>query len=1083
MVARWSVLRAVVAWVAVGLSAVALPCFAAVDAYEVLLAVPAGQKVAPGATAEYEATIENRGSAQESLLLRATSSTGLSACLSRTRIDLAPQERAQILVSLPVPLGEPPGQDVLTITATSTLHDGIGGQGLIYTTILPPTPDLVGRRLMETLSSRLCFSIDRDELSDDFDSRMTFSASGSVLDGHFSALLDVDDPLGPDPVDVSSYLLLYRRGPTTAAIGSISRSLTDLVTVTCEGGSFDLDDEFCDAGLIVGISDDEARFGGRLALGPDVANAGVTYFETRSPTGRDLIAGATAEAMPLEDWELRLEGAYGELDGLPSLAVLFTTQVDTEGYFLDGEVFSIGTHFPGWVQDVAGIRLSQRLRLTGVSIGLSFSHERDNVDRNPLLATQIEDLADVNVSGTPIGDGPLLSSTAEFGWSRDEDPTVRSEMDLSLSMGVREADGFFPYAFSGEIESELDLVHNTHVRTLTFSEGAGISVDSFYLFLELAHEKRVDVPTDTVLSGATEVSILFRPEGTLHEASVSVREEEDAIELGTSLFVRLLDSVEIVFDGSIGWDRADATPVSFGWGVTFNVDFAVPLPFLVTKGSIEGRVFVDADGDETFGAADRAVAGGTVAAHGTAVSTDDAGFFRFPPLPPGAYALGVGELPPGVAAPEPIQVLVAAGKTTIVEIPLGLTGTVPGDEHEGVAFPEESDAAGRPTADFTVSPASPSVGEAVSFDASPSRDDGEIASYAWDFDGDDVVDATTALASWAFTTPGDVPVRLTVTDDEENEGSVTRTVFVRAATPDGEETTPPAPSVRPPVADFSISPSVGIVNLPIAFDGGSSFDFDGEIVSYGWDFDGDAEDDAVGSAALRVYRAPGTYSVTLRVTDDGGNVDLLTRTVEVVEPVEEPAEVEPASDSPTASFSYVPGAPTSGEAVAFDGTTSTDPGGIIASYEWDFDGDRLVDATGPLVEHAFAVAGTYLVTLTVTSEGGMSDAVSHAVDVAGLPAPPTTSGGETVLPPIADFTYAPEAPLVGEPVQFNGMESFDFDGGIIGYAWDFQSDGVIDATSPIVLHVFPTAGSYRVRLTVTDTGGATDTAERTIVVE
>jgi len=67
------------------------------------------------------------------------------------------------------------------------------------------------------------------------------------------------------------------------------------------------------------------------------------------------------------------------------------------------------------------------------------------------------------------------------------------------------------------------------------------------------------------------------------------------------------------------------------------------------------------------------------------------------------------------------------------------------------------------------------------------------------------------------------------------------------------------------------------------------------------------------------------------------------------------------------------------------------------------------------------------------------------------------------------------------------MSSLDFDGEIVTYAWDFEDDGKIDATEPIVLHAFPSSGNYdvrlTVRLTVTDDDGNGDTVVHTIVID
>jgi len=73
---------------------------------------------------------------------------------------------------------------------------------------------------------------------------------------------------------------------------------------------------------------------------------------------------------------------------------------------------------------------------------------------------------------------------------------------------------------------------------------------------------------------------------------------------------------------------------------------------------------------------------------------------------------------------------------------------------------------------------------------------------------------------------------------------------------------------EPPVADFEMPSNVS-VNQTIVFDASGSFDEDGVIVSYYWDF-GDGEN---GSSMIadHVYKNPGQYNVTLVVTDNNGN--------------------------------------------------------------------------------------------------------------------------------------------------------------------------------------------------------------------
>jgi glucose/arabinose dehydrogenase len=70
-----------------------------------------------------------------------------------------------------------------------------------------------------------------------------------------------------------------------------------------------------------------------------------------------------------------------------------------------------------------------------------------------------------------------------------------------------------------------------------------------------------------------------------------------------------------------------------------------------------------------------------------------------------------------------------------------------------------------------------------------------------------------------------------------------------------------------PVAAFTAMPNPANVSVAVAFNASGSYDPDGTIVSYSWDF-GDL---ATGSGVTTSHRytSPGTYNVTLTVTDNG----------------------------------------------------------------------------------------------------------------------------------------------------------------------------------------------------------------------
>ncbi len=279
-------------------------------------------------------------------------------------------------------------------------------------------------------------------------------------------------------------------------------------------------------------------------------------------------------------------------------------------------------------------------------------------------------------------------------------------------------------------------------------------------------------------------------------------------------------------------------------------------------------------------------------------------------------------------------------------------------------------------------------------------------------------------------------------------GGLTRTINV---------TLEPLVSVNtPPVALFSYSPASPGVGEWIQFDGSASVDPDGTITSYSWNFGNGST--GYGSSAWQRFMTPGIYTVTLIVTDNDGASDSISQTI----------QVGPTNQAPSAAFSFSPTNPAVNGWVQFDGSGSVDLDGSIVSYSWNF-GDG-TSHTGVVAWHRFAAPGTYLVTLTVQDNGGVSDSTSQAIQV-----------GATNLPPTAAFTYSPASPGVAEWVRFDGTGSSDPDGTITGYTWSF-GDGAPPVGGSVVYHQFAAPGSYLVTLTVQDNDAATNSTSRTIVV-
>lgn len=148
------------------------------------------------------------------------------------------------------------------------------------------------------------------------------------------------------------------------------------------------------------------------------------------------------------------------------------------------------------------------------------------------------------------------------------------------------------------------------------------------------------------------------------------------------------------------------------------------------------------------------------------------------------------------------------------------------------------------------------------FDASASSSvAGEIVEYVWQFG--DGSSGSGVTAEHVYAADGQFTVTLTVEDELGATSTAEQNIIVSNATP---------------AAAFSSS----IDGLKAVFDGSSSTDPDGELVSYEWDF-GDGASGA-GESPEHSYSHPGEYEVVLTVTDGGGLTDARTQRISVTDP-------------------------------------------------------------------------------------------------------------------------------------------------------------------------------------------------------
>lgn len=171
---------------------------------------------------------------------------------------------------------------------------------------------------------------------------------------------------------------------------------------------------------------------------------------------------------------------------------------------------------------------------------------------------------------------------------------------------------------------------------------------------------------------------------------------------------------------------------------------------------------------------------------------------------------------------------------------------------------------------------------------------------------------------------------------------------------------------------------------PIQFNGSSSYDLEGPVNTYQWNF-GDSTFGS-GPAPSHSYTTAGTYTVTLTVTDNTGLTNTGTTT----------ATIYPASNKLPLAKIAGPHSAVTGTATQFSASGSLDPDGSITQYRWDFAG--LGTGTGPTPSFTFTRTGTHLVSLTITDNLGAKSWTSINVLVSTPPGSgdQITAGDSTV---------------------------------------------------------------------------------------
>jgi gliding motility-associated-like protein len=245
-------------------------------------------------------------------------------------------------------------------------------------------------------------------------------------------------------------------------------------------------------------------------------------------------------------------------------------------------------------------------------------------------------------------------------------------------------------------------------------------------------------------------------------------------------------------------------------------------------------------------------------------------------------------------------------------------------------------------------------------------------------------------------------------------------------------------------ADFRADNTAGCAPLVVNFTNTST-----GAVSYYWDLGNGTT--SVLTNPSGTYITAGTFTVTLTATSSSGSTSVRTMTITVY-------------PSPTVSFyatdtSVCPGSP-----VTFVSTSTPGVSGAV-TYNWNYgDGNS---GTGASPTHTYRTPGNYNVTLLVTNSMGCSSTRTLSRYMTVFTKPTASFSA-----PITNFCNPPAT------VRFTNASSGT---GTLSSQWDF-GDGSAGSTASSPTYTYSGAGTYSVRLIVTDANGCLDTAIRSSYV-
>ncbi len=336
------------------------------------------------------------------------------------------------------------------------------------------------------------------------------------------------------------------------------------------------------------------------------------------------------------------------------------------------------------------------------------------------------------------------------------------------------------------------------------------------------------------------------------------------------------------------------------------------------------------------------------------------------------------------------------------------------------------------TADFDAG--SVCLGETTFFsDNSFTAPETELSLWEWDLDDDGVFDASGQNITNIFSNHGVYPVTLMVHNAEGCSDIATKDVIVYDL----------------PEADF-IADTACFGGLT-SFTDNSTAPPGTTISEWHWDFDNDGTYDASGENVTHLFASPGIAQVKLLIVSSAGCSDSTIKDVLVY-------------DVPVADFVADPVC--FGQTMFFTDNSTAPSGTTITEWHWDFDNDGTYEGEGQSTSYLFSAPGLFPVSLMILTNEGCTDTITKNVEVYGSP----------------DADFSATTACFSEATQFTDLSTTPEGTTLVTWNWDFDNDGVYDASGSSQSFIFSTPGSHMVKLQVINNLGCSDSITKEIIV-